>query len=124
MNSKDFLRPVIWIGSSRGDLKSLPDEVQNDVGFALFRAQEGKKHESAKPMKGYKGAGVLEIVENYFENTFRAVYTVKFSDVIYVLHVFQKKSKHGIATPKNELEMIEKRLKIAEEHYRYWSKGR
>ena len=98
--------------------------MQNDVGFALFRAQEGKKHESAKPMKGYKGAGVLEIVENHFGNTFRAVYTVKFSDVIYVLHVFQKKSKHGIATPKNELEMIEKRLKIAEEHYRYWSKGR
>ncbi|AFY99197.1 type II toxin-antitoxin system RelE/ParE family toxin [Calothrix sp. PCC 6303] len=94
----DLLKPVEWIGSSLDDLKEFPEEVQQVMGYALYLAQCGEKHDSAKPLKGFKGAGVLEIVEDFDTNTYRAVYTVKIADVIYVLHVFQKKSKHGIRT--------------------------
>jgi len=122
MNKAMLLKPVIWIGPSKKDLLDLPKEVQHEIGFALFRAQQGLKHLSAKPLKGFKGAGVLEVVEDYSGDTFRAVYTVRFSKAVYVLHVFQKKSKHGIATPKRELDVIEQRLKIAEDHHVRWSK--
>jgi phage-related protein len=113
----DLLKPVEWIGSSLDDLKEFPEEVQQVMGYALYLAQCGEKHDSAKPLKGFKGAGVLEIVEDFDTNTYRAVYTVKIADVIYVLHVFQKKSKHGISTPKQDIELIEARLKRAKEHY-------
>ena len=87
------------------------------MGFALYRAQLGKKHPNAKPLKGFKGSGVLEIVENFDGDTYRAVYTVKFAERVYVLHTFQKKSKRGIATPKQDIDLIEARLKRARAHY-------
>jgi phage-related protein len=108
------LKPVEWVGSSRKDMKAMPEDVQDTFGFALYLAQLGEKHPGAKPMKGFTGAGVLEIVEDYSSDTYRAVYTVRFADAIYVLHVFQKKSKRGIATPKEEIEKIKARLKIAQ----------
>ena len=87
------------------------------MGFALYQAQLGTKPASAKPLSGFGGAGVLEIVDDFQTNTYRAVYSVKFNDRIYVLHAFQKKSKRGIATPKAELDLIRRRLKLAEEDY-------
>lgn len=117
-----LLKPVEWIGSSRDDLREFPEEVQQVVGFALYRAQQGKKHPDAKPFKGFKGAGVLEIVENFDGDTYRSVYTVKFEGIVYVLHAFQKKSKQGIATPKQDIELIETRLKRAKEHYKTYLK--
>ena len=87
------LKPVEWIGSSLDDLKEFPDEVQQVVGYALYIAQCGDKHPSVKPLKGFKGAGVVEVVEDFDGDTYRAVYTIKFADVVYVLHSFQKKSK-------------------------------
>lgn len=113
-------KPLEWIGSSKKDLKSFPEEVRSNLGFALYEAQTGRKSRNAKPLKGIKGASgasVLEVVEDYDGDTYRAVYTVKFGDVIYVLHAFQKKSKKGIATPKQELDRIAARLRIAEEHH-------
>lgn len=111
------LKCVEWIGSSLDDLKEFPDEVQQVVGYALYIAQCGDKHSSAKPLKGFKGAGVVEVVEDFDGDTYRAVYTIKFADVVYVLHSFQKKSKQGIATPKQDIDLIEARLKRAKEHY-------
>lgn len=100
---------------SRRRLRDFPDDVQDVIGFALYLAQLGDKHPSAKPLKGFAGAGVLEIVEDFDGDTYRAVYTVKFQDAIYVLHTFQKKSKSGIKTPKHELDLIENRLTAAKE---------
>jgi phage-related protein len=110
-----FEKPVRWVGSSLEDLKSFPEEVQRAVGFALSFAQFGTKHGSVKPLKGkdFKGASTLEVVQNYDGNTYRAVYTVKVKDVIYVLHCFQKKSKTGISTPKPDMDLIKQRLKEA-----------
>lgn len=116
----DDLKPVNWIASSRKDLRSFPKVVQIGVGFALYEAQRGKKHDSAKPLKGYKGAGVLEVVEDHDGNTYRAVYTVRFAEIIYVLHCFQKKSKSGVATLKQDLDKVESRLKAAEKEYQEW----
>jgi phage-related protein len=115
MNSS--LKPVEWISSARDDLREFPEEVQQMMGFALYRAQLGKKHLDAKPLKGFKGSGVLEIVENFDRDTYRSVYTVKFAEIVYVLHAFQKKSKHGISTPKQDIDLIESRLQRAKEHY-------
>ncbi len=91
---------VLWVGSSKKDLMAMPDEVKSAFGFALYLAQQGKKHQNAKPLKGFSGAGVLEVVEDSLGDTFRAVYTVKIAENIYVLHCFQKKSKRGTETPK------------------------
>lgn len=115
-------KPVHWMAGSRDDLRRFPDEARRDIGFALSFAQRGEKHPSAKPLKGYKGAGVLEIVEDHRGDTYRAVYTVRFAQVIYVLHVFMKKSTSGIKTPKHELDLVEQRLKAAEADYRQWLK--
>ena len=93
----------------------MPEEVQDTFGFALYMAQCGGKHPDAKPLKGFSGAGVLEIVEDYSSDTYRAVYTVRFADAVYVLHVFQKKSKKGITTPQEEIARIKARLGMAEE---------
>lgn len=95
-----FLKPVEWVGSSLKDLKEFSEDVQQVMGYALYLAQCGEKHPLAKPLKGFKGAGVLEVIEDFNGDTYRAVYTVKLAGVVYVLHVFQKKSKQGIATPK------------------------
>ena len=115
--SKINMKPIEWIASSKKDLIAMPDPVQDNFGFALYQAQIGEKHDDAKPLKGFKGSGVLEIVDDFDGDTYRAVYTVRFAEVVYVLHVFQKKSKRGIATPKQDIELIEQRLKTAQEHY-------
>ena len=107
------LRPLEWIGGSKKDLMALPDEVVNVFGYALYLAQTGGKHTQAKPLQGFGSAGVLEVVEDWRGNTYRAVYTVRFAVRVFVLHVFQKKSKSGIATPKPDLDLIKARLKAA-----------
>jgi len=109
------LKPVDWLGNTRKVLKRFPKKVCEAVGFALHHAQKGEKHESAKPMRGFRSAGVLEIIEDHDGNTYRAVYTVRFRGWVYVLHMFQKKSKKGIKTPKEDIEIIKRRLKEAEE---------
>jgi len=111
-------KPLTWVGSSKRDYIRFPDQVQDDMGYALFVAQMGERPRNAKPLKGFKGAGVLEIVEDYDGDTFRAVYTVRFAQRLYVLHAFQKKSKRGIETPKSEIRLVEQRLRAAEEDYR------
>jgi phage-related protein len=107
---------VIWMGSSLGDLKEMPEDVKDVFGYALHLAQNGKKHGDAKPLKGFKGAGVLEVVDDFKGDTYRAVYTVKIADAVYVLHCFQKKSKSGIATPKKDIDLIKQRLRDAQEY--------
>lgn len=107
-------RPLEWIGSSYKDLMALPPEVRRSFGFALSLAQAGDRHDAAKILKGFGGAGVLEVVEDDAGGTYRAVYTVKFAEAVFVLHCFQKKSKRGIATPKEDMDIIIARLKIAE----------
>jgi phage-related protein len=113
----DSNKPLVWIGSTLKDLRAFPEEVKDVMGFALSEAQVGGKHPDAKPLKGYKGAGVLEVVDDYEGDTYRAVYTVKFEGVVYALHAFQKKSKTGKATDKTDLDMIERRLKLAREDF-------
>jgi phage-related protein len=118
MNDPHAFKTVRWIGSSLKDLRSFPDDVKRTIGYGLYRAQLGFKATSAKPLVGFGSAGVVEIVDDHKSGTYRAVYTVRFSQLVYVLHVFQKKSKHGIATPRSELDLIQKRLKLAEEDYK------
>jgi len=110
-------KPVIWMGSSHEEWRSFPDEVQDVMGYALHLAQCGEKANNTKPLTGFKGASVMEITDEYDGNAYRAVYTVKFQDVVYVLHVFQKKSKKGITTPKSHIQLIEQRLKRAKEYH-------
>jgi len=111
------VKQLVWIGSSLDDLKKFPEDVKDVFGYALYLAQIGGKHPAAKPLKGFSGASVLEIVEDHDTNTYRAVYTVKTAETVYVLHAFQKKSKSGIATPKKELDLIKARLQRAIEHH-------
>jgi phage-related protein len=108
------VKPLEWIGSSYKDLLALPTEVVSEFGFALFQAQVGEQHVCAKVLKGFGGAGVLEVVESDVGGTYRAVYTVQFAEAVYVLHCFQKKSKQGIATPKQDMDIIQSRLKVAQ----------
>ena len=109
------MKPLHWVGRSKRDLLSLPEPVVDLFGFAFFLAQEGKKHEQAKPLKGFASAGVIEVVEDWDRSTYRAVYTVRFESAVFVLHVFQKKSKRGAATPKTDIHLIRERLKAAEQ---------
>ena len=108
------VKPLYWIGSSRKDIKSLPEEVQDVFGYALYLAQVGKKHAEAKALQGFGSAGVLEVVEDWQGDAYRAVYTVRFTRAVFVLHVFKKKSTKGISTPKRDLDLIRERLKMAE----------
>ena len=108
------MKPLIWMGSSKKDLLALPEEVVDVFGYGLHLAQIGLKHPDAAPLSGFGSAGVLEIVDDWRGNTYRAVYTVRIKSAIYVLHVFQKKSKQGIATPRADMELIRERLKTAE----------
>ena len=110
-------KPLRWIGSSKGDLKSFPDAVRKPMGHALYLAQINLKPPNAKPLRGFGGASTLEVIEDHDGNTYRAVYTVKFQGVVYILHAFQKKSKKGIATPPHDIELIKKRLKAAADQY-------
>ena len=107
-------RPLIWVGGSKRDLMALPLDVRKFFGHALDFAQRGDQHDAAKSLKGFGGAGVLEVVEDDAGGTYRAVYTVKFAQAVFVLHCFQKKSKSGMATPKEEMDTIRARLKVAE----------
>ena len=107
-------KPLEWIGSSHRDLMALPADIRRMFGFALSLAQAGDKHDAAKVLKGFGGAGVLEVVEDDAGGTYRAVYTVKFAEAVFVLHCFQKKSKRGIATPKEDMDVVQARLKLAE----------
>ena len=112
------IKPVSWIGSSYKDFREFPVPVQDAMGYALYQAQIGLKHGSAKPLKGFGGAGVLELVADHVGDTFRAVYTVKFATAVYVLHAFQKKSKSGIKTPTEDTQLIQRRLRAAEADYK------
>lgn len=109
------VKPLRWIASSRKDYRDFPDDVQDGFGFALFLAQTGEHPPSAKPLKGL-GSGIVELVEDHDGDTYRAVYTVKLATAIYVLHAFKKKSKQGIKTPKQDLDLIRQRLRAAEAH--------
>jgi phage-related protein len=113
----EFPKPLFWMGSSRKDLRAFPSGVRQAAGFALWQAQQGRQHVSAKVLKGFGGAGVLEVVEEHDGSTYRLVYTVKFARAVYVLHAFQKKSRRGIKTPPAEMEMVRRRLKLAEGDY-------
>jgi phage-related protein len=106
-------KPLVWMGSSKKDLKVLPRDVIKLFGYALYEAQVGRRHEQTKVLRGFGDASVLEVIESTNRSTYRAVYTVRFIDAVYVLHVFQKKSKSGIATPKPDSDLIEERLKQA-----------
>lgn len=114
----DRTKPVLWVGSSRGDLRALPQEVRRNIGKALYAAQQGETDPAAKPLKGFGGTRAMEIVERFRTDTYRAVYSARFENAVYVLHVFQKKAKKGMATAKHEIDLIRKRLAEAERHYR------
>ena len=109
-------KALFWIGSSLGGLLAFPDAVKDEIGMALSVAQFGGKHPNAKPWKG-EGPGVFEIVENHRGDAYRAIYTVRFGDAVYVLHAFQKKSPRGIKTPKGDVELVTQRLRLAQQDY-------
>ena len=113
MSLKPKLKPLYWMGSAKSDLMALPASVIDTFGFGLYLAQCGGRHPQAKAMRGFGSAGMLEIVEDWRGNTYRAVYTVEVGEAVYVLHVFQKKAKQGISTPKPDLDLINDRLKAA-----------
>ncbi len=109
-------KPVHWIGSSKRDYLAFPDAVKDEMGFALGVAQLGGRHPKAKPWKG-EGPGVFELVDSFSGNAYRAVYTVRFEDAVYVLHAFQKKSPSGIRTATTDIDLVAARLKVARSDY-------
>jgi len=113
MDTSPKLKPLVWVASSKTDLMRLPRRVIHDFGFALYAAQVGGVHPNAKPLRGFGSAAVLEVVEDFQGNAYRAVYTARFRAAVFVLHVFQKKSKRGIATPKPDLDLIRERFRAA-----------
>ncbi len=115
------LKPLEWVGSAKADLRAFPGPARREMGYALYLAQLGMKALKAKPLKGFGGAAVLEIVEDHDGSTYRAVYTVRFARVVFVLHAFQKKSKKRATTPKSEIDLIKRRLKAAAEKYQQLS---
>ena len=111
------MQDLYWVGNSRAAVRAFPDEVRRAIGRALDTAQRGEKGPAAKPLRGFKGAGVLEIVDDHDGDTYRAVYTVRFAGAVYMLHAFQKKSRRGIQTPKQEMDLVRQRLALAEADY-------
>ena len=109
------VRPVIWLGNSRKNLQEFPKKVRSDMGAALFAAQCGETATHVKPFKGV-GSGIFEIAERYSKDAYRLIYAVQIGEKLYVLHVFQKKSKSGITTPNSDVDLIKKRYKEAQEH--------
>lgn len=107
------VRPLVWVSSCKRDYDRFPPQLQRNLGFELFLAQTGQHPPSAKPMKGF-GGGIVELVAGFDGDTYRAVYTVRFREAVYVLHAFMKKSKRGIKTPKSDIDLIRRRLKAAE----------
>jgi len=122
--AKPAPKPLKWIGSSKEDLRRFPDEVRKPIGHALHLAQINLKPPNAKPLRGFGGASILEVVEDHDGSAYRAVYTVKFQLTVYVLHVFQKKSKKGIETPKHDMDLIKARLKTALDDYEKQQRSR
>jgi phage-related protein len=118
--NKQTRKPLKWIGSAKRDLDAMPEDVKDVFGHAIDLAQAGGKHQDAKAMSGFGSAGVLEMVEDFRSDTYRAVYTVKFAGWVYVLHCFQKKSKSGIKTPKEDMDLINARLKAAKQDFETW----
>ncbi len=118
--SKQPRKPLKWVGSAKRDLDAMPEDVKDVFGHAIDLAQAGGKHQDAKALSGFGSAGVLEVVEDFRGDTYRAVYTVKFTAWVYVLHCFQKKSKSGIKTPKEDLDLINTRLKVAKQDFEAW----
>jgi phage-related protein len=116
----DQKKPIIWIGSSKKDFMEFPDGVRNEMGHALYIAQKGEKHRDAKPLKGFGGGSVIEIVQSDARGAYRTVYTVQMEKAGIILHAFQKKSKTGIKTPKQEIDLVEQRLKTAHQKYKEW----
>jgi phage-related protein len=114
------LAPLLWIASSKRDFMRMPERVITDIGYALYRAQLGEHPNTAKPLRGFGGAAVIELSEDCNGDTFRAVYTTRFGDVLVVLHAFQKKSTRGIETSKQDIELIRSRITLAEEIYKTW----
>ena len=110
-----LFKPVIWVGSSRKALREFPEPVRDHVGYALYVAQKGGKHRDTKALSGFGGAGVVEIIKDFRGDTFRAVYTVRYAEAVYVLHAFQKKSKTGRETPRLDMDLIKQRLREAEQ---------
>ncbi len=117
------MKKLFFVGSSLKDLRDFPEEVKDEVGVTLLKVQYGATPTNVKPLRGFRGASVLEVVEDYNANTYRAVYTVQFAGVVYVLHAFQKKAKRGIATPQQDMDLVKQRLVLAETHYRNWKQG-
>lgn len=118
------MKPLRWVGTSKADLDAFPGPARREAGYALYLAQIGAKAVRAKPLKGFGGAGVLEVIADHDGNAYRAVYTVKFAEAVYVLHAFQKKSKKGIATPRSHLETVKLRLRqAAQQHQQYQEPG-
>jgi phage-related protein len=115
MSDEPFLKPVIWVGSSRKDLRSFPEPVQDHMGYALYVAQRGGKHRDTKTLSGFGGAGVVEVIKDFRGDTFRTVYTLRYEGAVYVLHAFQKKSKTGRETPRGDVELVKQRLREAEQ---------
>ena len=113
MTHEPPLKPVIWVGASLKDLRAFPEPVQDHMGYALYVAQRGGKHRDTKTLSGFGGAGVVEVIKDIRGDTFRAVYTVRYADAVYVLHAFQKKSKTGGETPRRDMELIAHRLREA-----------
>jgi len=109
------LKPVIWVGTSLKDLRAFPPPVQDHMGYALYVAQRGGKHQDVKVLRGFGGAGVLEVIKDYRSDTLRAVYTLKYASTVFVLHAFQKKSKSGRETPRRDVELLHQRLHEAEQ---------
>lgn len=118
MSKPPSRKPLRWVGSSKRDLDAMPDDVKDVFGYAIDLAQAGGKHLDAKPLSGFGSAGVLEVVEDFQGDTYRAVYTVRFAGWVYVLHCFQKKSKSGIKTPQPDIDLIKTRLKAAETDFK------
>lgn len=116
------MKPLFWMGSSQKDIRAFPEKVKDEIGHALQEAQFGLKPFSAKPLQGYGGATVLEVVEDFQTDTYRAVYTVRFAGVVYVIHAFQKKSKRGVETPQHDLDLIKQRFLAAQAHYQDWQR--
>ena len=117
-------QPVLWVASSKRDLMNMPPDIVDDFGFGLYQAQISKFPDMGKILTGFGGRSVIELVKDHLIGTFRVVYTVRFKGIVVVLHAFQKKSKKGIATPKQDVELIHSRLKLAEEMYTEWKSRR
>lgn len=115
MTEEPFLKPVVWVGSSRKDLRAFPEPVQDHMGYALYVEQRGGKHRDTKTLSGFGGAGVVEVVKDFRGDTFRAVYTLRYAGAVYFLHAFQKKSKTGRETPRRDIELVKQRLREAEQ---------